>query len=154
MGLFIKRNEDLLITVLRFAAGAVFLWFGIDKWIHPLIWFGYVPDFVWPLLPIDATLFMILQGIVEVVIGLLLVLGRFVRLASAAAVAFLIALFILYGANEITIRDNSLIGLYLALFIHANRTSEKPIPRKWLAGAVSGYLLVLFVSGIMFLRVT
>ncbi len=153
MGLFIKRNEDLLITVLRFAGGSVFLWFGIDKIIHTRAWFDWVPTWVWPYIPIPADAFMFLQGGIDFAIGLALVLGRFTRVATALAMALLTMLFVLFGANELMIRDLALLGIYLALFINANRTATRyQVPRQWLAGAVSAYLILLFVSGILYLR--
>ena len=65
MGFFIKRNEDLLITVLRFAGGSIFLWFGLDKFVHTEAWYGWVPPWVWPYVPMPAETFMLLQGGIE-----------------------------------------------------------------------------------------
>jgi uncharacterized membrane protein YphA (DoxX/SURF4 family) len=153
MELLLKRNEDLVITVLRFAGASVFLWFGLDKFIHPEAWYGWVPDWVWPYVPMSAEWFMLSQACLEFAIGLALILGRFVRTASALAAAFLAMLFFFFGSSELILRDNALIGIYLALFINANRTVERrQVPRRWLAGAVSLYLVLLLVSGVLYLR--
>lgn len=153
MGLFIKRNEDLVITVLRFAGGSIFLWFGLDKFIHTEAWYGWVPPWIWSYVPISKQAFMLLQGGMEFLAGLALILGRFVRVASAFAMGFLCTLLFIFGPDEIILRDNALIGIYLALFINANRTVERyQVPRQWLAVAVSAYLVLLFVSGILYLR--
>ena len=46
MKVFRSENHDLVNVVLRFAVGAAFLWFGIDKWVHPDAWSGYFPNWV------------------------------------------------------------------------------------------------------------
>ena len=153
MGLFIKRNDDLLITVLRFAGGAYFVWFGVSKLIHPELWYAGVPSWVWPYMPIPAESFILLQGVVEFLMGLAIILGRWVRVATGLAMVFLCLRLAAFGLNEVIVRDNALIGVYLALFINADRMSEKRyFPRQMLAVAVSAYLLILFVSGIIYLR--
>lgn len=152
MGLFIKKNEDLLITVLRFAGGSVFLWFGLDKILDPAGWYGWMPPWLWGLLPFSPDTFMTLLGSTEFVAGLLMVLGRFMRIATVFAIAHLAGIIAVFGANETTVRDASLVGIYLALFVHANRDATRQVPKRVVAGAVTAYLFLVLALGVLFIR--
>jgi len=151
--LFRKNNDEILRMFLRLAIGTVFLWFGIDKWIRPEAWFGWVPEGLWPFIPMTPDLFMELNGIFEFMVGTALIANVRVREAAAAASLFLFAIMFTLGANEIGVRDNALLAVSLALFVDADSRHAKP----WLkATAVSwiaaGLTVLLFVYGVMYLR--
>lgn len=152
MTLLHKKNQDLVVTVLRFAGGSIFLWFGIDKWLNPELWFGSMPEWFWPFLPISADVFIVFLGIFESVVGLLFVAGRCVRGASVAAILYLAAVFSLNGISQIAVRDNALMGIYLALFVHENRMAKRMFSRHWTFVLVSIFVLSLFFSGLAFLQ--
>jgi uncharacterized membrane protein YphA (DoxX/SURF4 family) len=147
-----KKHEELVFAAVRLAVGGVFLWFGLDKFVHPQNWFGWVPVWVWPLLPFSPDTFMFLQGAVEAVIGALLILGRWVRLAALSAGVFLVALTAAVGANEITIRDGAMVGGCIALIIHANARARKPLSDSLMRLLVSAYAVFVFVTGVAYLR--
>lgn len=147
-----KKHEELVHAAVRLAVGGVFLWFGLDKFIHPEIWFGWVPGWIWPLLPFGPTTFMMLNGAFETAIGALLIVGRFVRLASFAATAFLISITVMLGVNEVTIRDGVILGGCVALIIHANARVRQPLSDSLMRLMLSVYAVFVFVTGVMYLR--
>src|SRR3989344_9353423 len=115
------RNAHLLI---RIGLAIVFLWFGMDKFIHPAYWLNaWVPDaFVSFLarLKLSGTDFIYLGGIFEVLVGVSLVSGFFIKYFSVAAVLFLMVVLVTtldltHTFSEILVRDIGLIGALLAL---------------------------------------
>ena len=147
-----KRNVDLMTMLLRLGGGSVFLWFGIDKWLHPEAWFGYVPEWLWPLSPVGPEETLILLGVVEFAVGAAIIVGKYVREAAILAVVQLVAIVAVTGMNEITIRDLGLMGIYLALIVEDDRRAKRHIPQDVLSWAGAVFVLVVFFSGILYLK--
>ena len=102
------NKNDLGMLLLRIGLGSVFLWFGIDKFIHPNIWVSYIPQWFPMMMPVSA--FILLLGIVETLVGTLVLLGLFTRIAAGVSAFMLIPIIISLGVNEIGVRD---FGLFL-----------------------------------------
>jgi len=150
--LFRRDASDLVIMVLRFAVGALFVWFGVDKWIHPEAWYAWVQawtDTV-PVTTLDSMLWM--MGAAEFALGAVLVGGRLLRGASALAGLSLVAVTLVFGTNDATIRDNAVVGACLALFIHENARAKKPLSEQVVSTICSLYVLFLFICGVLYLR--
>jgi uncharacterized membrane protein YphA (DoxX/SURF4 family) len=110
---------------LRIGLALVFLWFGVDKLMHPQYWLdAWVPQGIQAFVaglsvaPRDA---LNLLGIVEVLVALSLFTGYFVRW-FAAAIAFLVGVSLVHGFNEVLVRDVGLIGALVALILWPERT--------------------------------
>lgn len=110
----------------RIGLAAVFLWFGVDKFIHPQYWLdAWVPQSVqmfaegMHVAPRDL---INLIGIFEVLVSLSLVTGFFVRYFAFAACAFLLTNFGFNGIHIETVRDLGLFGGLVALVIWPERT--------------------------------
>ncbi len=103
---------------------AVFLWFGIDKIIHPSYWINawtaqHVGGFLAALrLPISQLVY--LGAIFEILVGLSLLTGVFIRFFSLLAIMFLIGMIFWSGWNDAAIRDLGLLGGFLAIFLWPN----------------------------------
>lgn len=152
MKLFKQDAHHLVIVVLRFAVGATFLWFGVDKWVHPEAWQSYVTVFVPHAQDVAVARFTTVVGALEFVAGMFLVAGASLRSVSALAGLYLVAISILTGANESTIRDSAIVGGLLALFIEANGNARKPVPAQYVSYACTVYVVYLFLMGVLFLR--
>ena len=114
----VMKKEEAVSLLLRFSLGFVFLWFGIDKFVHPEIWAGWMPS--WLVLP--QTQFIYALGVVETVIGLCLVLRVAVSVAACAAAFLLACIIVSVPWSEISVRDIGLLGAVLAL-VFAKRDS-------------------------------
>lgn len=101
------------LLLLRIGLGGVFLWFGTDKFIHPDIWVHYIPSWFPMLIPVS--LFVLLMGIVETLVGLLLLAGFYTRIAAVFAALMLIPILVSLGYNEIGVRDFGLLLLSLGI---------------------------------------
>lgn len=109
---------------LRLGLAFVFLWFGIDKIFHPLYWLNaWVPDSIESLVlrvNIGLTEFMYLNGIFEILVGLSLITGVFIKVLSILAIIFLINIIAFVGISEVTIRDLALIGGFVSVVLWPN----------------------------------
>lgn len=152
MGFLRKREIELMTMVLRFSGGSVFLWFGIDKWIRPEAWYAWMPAWVWPMSPLGADRTIIFLGVFEFAVGLLLVMGRYVRMAAVIAVVQLSVILAMNGIHEVAVRDAGLLGVYLALIVEADRRAERRIPPNALSWAGIAFVIVLFLIGLLYLK--
>lgn len=104
---------------LKIGIAAVFLWFGIDKFIHPTYWLNaWVPAGFVSFLSrfnLDGSQFVFLLGIFEVLVGISLLTDVLVKLFSFLAIIFLLFIFFIAPLNEVIIRDLGLIGGLLAI---------------------------------------
>lgn len=107
------NKNTIGLLLLRIGLGGVFLWFGIDKFIHPDIWVHYIPSW-FPML-ISVSIFVLLMGIVETLVGFMLLAGFYTRIAAVLAVLMLIPIMISLGYNEIGVRDFGLLLLAFGL---------------------------------------
>jgi uncharacterized membrane protein YkgB len=105
--------------LLRLGLAFVFLWFGVDKFIHPNYWINaWVPSWFSNLLNrfhIETLSFIYINGIFEIAVGLGFIFNIFIRLFALLASLFLFAIIIQVGFNEVIIRDIGLLGATLAL---------------------------------------
>ena len=111
--------------ILRLGLAFVFLWFGIDKFIHPDYWINaWMPFWFQSILSrlgIGNLNFIYANGIFEVVIGLCFIFNIFVKLFALLTVLFLLSIIISFGLNEVLVRDVGLIGAALALLFWNGR---------------------------------
>lgn len=112
-----SRNSSYAGVFLRLGLAIVFLWFGIDKFFSPTTWVAFVPGWMHSLSPIDMNVFMYIQGAIETVIGVLLLVGYKTRLAAAGAAAILVIVIISVGLNELGLRDFALLCGAIALML-------------------------------------
>lgn len=116
------KTSNLL---LRLGLAFVFLWFGIDKFIHPDYWINaWVPLWFQGILGrlgIGNLNFIYANGIFEVVIGLGLVFNIFVKFLAFLIILFLLFVILSFGLNEVIVRDVGLIGAALALLFWNGR---------------------------------
>lgn len=117
---FCERNQKYATLILRLGIAFVFLWFGIDKFIHTVNWIGWVPQWMQALIPFSMNAFMYGQGVIETIIGLMLLVGYKVRFASLLAsitIAGVLISLIGTGQAEIMVRDTGLLAASLSLFL-------------------------------------
>ncbi len=115
----IEQHSHYGTLVARIGIGLVFLWFGVDKFIHVTNWIGWIPDWMARIIPISLIYFMYLQGAIEAIIGILMIVGYKVRFASLVAVITLFGVEIAMigtGQTEMMLRDGGLLAASLSLF--------------------------------------
>ena len=109
-----KRYAPLIA---RLGVGIVFLVFGVWQILSPSGWLGYLPDFVLGF-GISPSTFILLNGIFDLLIGLLLVFGLFLRIASAFGILHLAGIIFSLGWNDVAVRDLGLMIVLISVFLN------------------------------------
>lgn len=113
---------DWSYLTLRVGLGIVFLWIGVDIWRHPEAWIGFLPAS----LPfgLSRSLTLQLNGIFDIVVGIMLFLGRWQKITAGLAVLHLVGIIFTQGVDAVLIRDVGLLGAALSLLLRPTRTSR------------------------------
>lgn len=113
--------------LLRVGLAAVFLWFGVDKFLNPGYWAMWVPEALAPVFATDAGLYAL--GLVEVVLGAgLLWEHRWLREVALLTAGYLALVVVGQGVAPV-VRDLGLLAaaLYLGLTT-PGAAAEEPEP--------------------------
>ena len=135
-----KLNSAFL--ALRWTYGLVPLLAGLDKFFNLLAdWPAYLSPAVRGMLPVGAETFMHAVGVVEVLVGIM-ILARWTRLGAYLAGGWLAAIavnLVLAGALDVAVRDLAMaVGAYtLARLSEARETAGSPASARVAAGAGS-----------------
>lgn len=110
---------------LRLGLAAVFLWFGIDKFIHPDYWLSaWVPQDVLALADrfgISGFDIVNISGVFELLVGASILSNIFIKVFSFLAILFLVSIIFVFGMNEVLVRDIGLVGGLLSLMFWPSR---------------------------------
>ena len=103
--------------VLRIGMALVFLWFGVTQIRNPSMFSFYVPDWVASLAG-SAELASFGNGIAEVILAVLLIVGLGTRIVAALLALHLAAITVVIGFNATGVRDFGLTVATTALVLH------------------------------------
>ncbi len=109
----VKEYSPILI---RISISLLFLWFGATQIFNPEYLAGYLPDFI--LASDYANNFLLLNGVFEVVFGLLLLIGLFTKIASLILALHLLGISFSLGYNDIAVRDFILSLVAFSIFLN------------------------------------
>ncbi len=101
--------------LLRLGLGIEFVIFGYGKLTDLPSWIGYIPPWMSPLLPMPVGTFLLVIGAVELVLGVLLIVGLWVRVVAALSALHLLGVFVALGYNDLAVRDFVAFAAALAL---------------------------------------
>lgn len=122
-----KNFKEYAPIAARLGVGVVFFVFGIWQLIQPQYWLGYLPNF--PFSGVSLTLIIVLNGILDGIVGLSLLLGFYPRIFSALGALHLFVISISLGFNDVTMRDIGLILVLISVFL--NGEDKWCIDRLW-----------------------
>lgn len=103
---------------LRIAIASVFLWFGFSQLKGAESWTRLVPDYVLSILPLSPTTLVHIHGSVEILLGLLLLLGLFTRTVALLLAINLAHITFILGYGPTGVRDFALTIATLAIFLN------------------------------------
>jgi len=104
-------------TLVRWGIGIVFLWIGIDIWVHTNYWITWLPQLAFQL-PVDPKILILMNGTFDALFGALLLLGLFTRVSAFLMALHLIFVVISLGYNDIAVRDFGLLLATVGIFLH------------------------------------
>lgn len=116
-------------VVLRIGVSLLMLWFGFTNILSPNTLVGYLSPSFTNILPVSPLTFMIINGIVEILFGLALLLGCLTRTAALLTSLHILGIAINLGYNDIAIRDYALAIAAFAVFLHG--ADKLCLYKKW-----------------------
>lgn len=98
---------------------AVFAWFGIDKFLTPAAWLGWMPAWMNGLFGLPVDTWLMIVGVLEILFAvMLLVPVRNVRRAGAVLIALqLLSILPIAGFNDVGLRDFAMMMSAIALAV-------------------------------------
>lgn len=103
---------------LRVGLGLTFLFIGVDILRHPTVWIGYVPRET--MLGLDSETMLRIGGFFDMIVGTLLIIKAWPRVAGALATLHLIGIFSLNGIDGVLARNIGLLGAAIAVLVWPN----------------------------------
>jgi len=101
--------------ILRVGMAITFLWIGVLIFKEPEAWSGYIQPWAVGLLPGSLEQAMISTAILDILIGLLLLIDRWVWIAALVGTIHLVIVLAVSGITDITVRDIGLLAGTVAL---------------------------------------
>ena len=111
-------DRDIPKVVLRVGLAIVFLYFGFSQIQSPDNWIGYLPEFFTTLDNITPNNIVMFNGFLELTLGIYLLIGLYVRFASAILGLHLIGIVFSVGLSPVGIRDFGLTIATLVIFLN------------------------------------
>ena len=142
---FFKNHKHYGQILVRIVIALVFLWFGLNQLIDSQSWIGFLPGWAYNL-PVSATQFVIINGILETVLGALLFLGLFTRLVSLILGLHLLGIALSVGYNDVGIRDLGLSLVTLSILFTGpdNKCLDNKIKESSFRNTFIGKILYIF----------
>ena len=110
--------SDFGALILRIGLAFVFFYFGIDKFIHLEANAAIIRSFAF--VPVNATIFTIFNGVLEVMVGTFLVLGLFSRITAGIASVMLTSIILVFWFKQHIFLQRDIGLLAIALFLLLN----------------------------------
>jgi uncharacterized membrane protein YphA (DoxX/SURF4 family) len=133
----VETKLNSLWLILKYTYGLVAIAAGVDKFFNLLThWEQYVSPMVRSMLPISLTHFMYLVGVIEIIVGVV-ILSKFTRLGAYVIMAWLLLIVVnLLSMGiyyDICVRDVVMaVGAYaLAQLTEIKESTSNPAQRKY-----------------------
>ncbi len=109
----------LATWILTIGLVAVFAWFGIDKFITPAAWLGWMPAWMDGLAGMPVETWLKVVGALEILFAILLLIPiRNIRRTGAVLIALqLLSILPIAGFNDVGLRDFAMMMSAIALAV-------------------------------------
>mgnify|MGYP001615809934 CR=1 FL=1 len=110
---------------LRLGLAAVFIWFGVDKFLNPQYWLSaWIPQSALAIaskIGMSGLDIVYTSGVFELLVGASVLSNIFIKAFSVLALIFLVIVLFTFGISEVLVRDIGLMGGFLALLFWPER---------------------------------
>lgn len=103
--------------VLRVGIGGTLVYAGTSILVNTQNWIGFVPRWLTDFSGISVETLLIIHGVFELILGLFLIFGFFLKISSLLSFFDFFSIIVLAGIDLVTFRDFGLLMAALALFI-------------------------------------
>jgi len=115
---FFKKYTSYSPSVLRIGISLIILWFGFTQLFNPEWGLSWLPSWT-QAIPLEPLTIITLNGIAEIILGILLLTGFLIRISSGLLILHLLTIVIFgIGYNDVAIRDIGIIFALVAVFLH------------------------------------
>ncbi len=129
--MIMKSYSSYAPVVLRLALAGVYLWFGSSQLLNTGMWLGIVPSWATGLSGLSASTIVHLNGVFEIIAGVLLVFGLYVRWVALFLFLHMIPIAASLGLSSIAVRDTGLTFATLSIALYGNdRWSLSPMDER------------------------
>lgn len=104
---------------LRISMGLMYLWFGIQQFINPELFFGFIPKYA-NAFPLSTLMTVYLNGAFEILFASILLLGIFVRSSALILSLHLYVISFSLDYGGIMVRDIALATALFVIFLHGS----------------------------------
>ncbi len=113
------QRSSLATWSLSIGLAVVFVFFGVDKFVHPTVWIGWIPTWMDGIARLTANGWLQIIGLFEILCAVLVLIPRrSIRKIGALLMTIQILLILpIAGLNDIGIRDFGLLMSALALAV-------------------------------------
>ncbi len=113
------QRNTLANWIITLGLAVVFIWFGIDKFLTPDNWIGWIPAWMDGLLGMPKTTWLSFIGASEILFAILVIIPVTpIRRAGAILIALqLLAILPIAGFNDIGLRDFAMMMSAIALAV-------------------------------------
>lgn len=106
-----------LIDIPLLGLALVFVWFGIDKFVHPQIWIFWQPAWMNGFLGFDENGWNIILGIKELVFAALLLIPTTRWIGGLAMAVYLLPIIYIGWPGDIAVRDLGIFSVAVYFFL-------------------------------------
>lgn len=110
-----ERKTEWGIFVLRIGLAILFLWFGFSQFFDQAAWTSWVPQWAMSLTGLEAEMIVLLNGGLEIALGVLLALGLYIRPAAVLLGLHLAVITFEIGLNSVGMRDFAIMAATFGL---------------------------------------
>ena len=103
--------------VLRTGIATVLLWFGFSQLKNPASWTRMIPEYMQSLTSLSPTTLVYMNGALEIILAVLILLGLFTRLASFLVTIHMIHITTIVGYGATGARDFAIALASLSMFL-------------------------------------
>jgi uncharacterized membrane protein YphA (DoxX/SURF4 family) len=114
----IEKFSKFSPIFLRLGIASVFLWFGFSQIKNPASWIRMMPEYVQSIINISPNTLIYINGIFEIALAILLLLGLYTRTVSLLLGLHLLHIVSIVGYGAIGARDFALVLATFAIFLH------------------------------------
>ncbi|MEK6792490.1 MAG: DoxX family protein [Nanoarchaeota archaeon] len=111
------NSRELGNIILRVSLALVFIYFGFQQVRDPSSWSTFVPDFL-KVSGISGNNVVLLNGVLELVLGTFLIIGLYVRFSALILAIHLFGIAFSIGFTPLGVRDFGLAFATLALYFY------------------------------------
>lgn len=112
------NNKQAGAAVVRIGVALVYIWFGFSQLLHPSMWTSLVPSYAATIIPTSVLNIVLLNGVFELIFGLLLLVGFWTRIAAGLLALHAIHIVTVVGYSPIGVRDFGIMMAAIGTFLN------------------------------------